>query len=104
MNSLLCSLASSKVLLLADENFAVMIRPSRETKGVGDDSYLMALDTLSRNSVVSSVFPTEDTVLRYVLPVEELPASLREEGETYPVEVTQVESEVLVQLAADWVL
>ena len=31
MNSLLCSLASVKVLFLAYENFAVMIRPSRVT-------------------------------------------------------------------------
>ena len=95
MNSLLCSLASAKVLLLADENVAVRIRPSRgtlrETKGVGDDSDLMALDTLAGKSVVNSVLPPEDTVLRYVLPVEELPARLRE-GETFPVVVTQVES------------
>jgi hypothetical protein len=73
MNSLLCSLASAKVLLLADENVAVRIRPSRgtlrETKGVGDDSDLMALDTLAGKSVVNSVLPPEDTVLRYVLPV-----------------------------------
>ena len=61
------------MLLLADENFAVMIRPSRETlretKGVRDDSDLMVLDTLASNSVVRSVLPPEDTVLRYVLPV-----------------------------------
>ena len=95
MNSLLCSLASAKVLFLAYENFSVMIKPSRktlmETKGVGDDSDLMELDTLASKSVVSSVLPPEDTVLRYVLPVEELPARLRE-GETFPVVVTQVES------------
>ena len=55
----------------ADENFAVsvMLRPSRETNGVGDDSDLIALDTLACKSVVSSVLPPEDTVLRYVLPV-----------------------------------
>ena len=58
-----------------------------ETKGVGDDSDLMGLDTLASKSVVSSVLPPEDTVLRYVLPVEELPARLRE-GETFPVVVT----------------
>ena len=50
------------------------IRPSREilkeTKGVGDDSYLMELDTLASKSVGSSVLPPEDTVLRYMLPVE----------------------------------
>ena len=68
MNSLLCSLASAKVLLLAYENFAVMIRPSRETlmetKGVGDDSDLMELDTLASKSVVSSVLPPVDPVMR----------------------------------------
>ena len=67
MNSLMCSLASAKVLLLADKNFTVMIRPSRETlretKRLGDDSDLMALDTLASKSVVSSVLPPEDIQL-----------------------------------------
>ena len=54
---------------------------------MGDDSDLMKLDTLASKSVVSSVFPPEDTVLRYVLPVWELPARLRE-GETFHVVVT----------------
>ena len=83
------------ILATGSTSFAVMIRPSKETlmetRGMGDDSDLMDLDTLASKSVVSSVLPPEDTVLRYVLPVEELPVRLRE-GETFPMVVTQVES------------
>ena len=95
INSLLFSLASAKVLLLTYENFAVTIRPSRqtlmETKGVSEDWDLMELDTLASKNVLTNLLPPEDTVLRYVLPVEELPTRLRE-GQTFPVVITQVES------------
>ena len=97
MNSLLSSLASAKVLDLAYENFAMTIRPSKETlletRGImEEDCDLSDLDTLASRSVTQSNFlPPEDTVLRFVLPVEELPMRYKE-GETFPVVVTHVES------------
>ena len=97
MNSLLSSMAIAKVLDLAYENFAMAIRPSKETlletRGImGEDCDLSDLDTLASRSVTQSNFlPPEDTVLRLVLPVEELPMRYKE-GETFPVVVTLVES------------
>eukprot|EP00092_Neocalanus_flemingeri_P030049 GFUD01032625.1.p1 GENE.GFUD01032625.1~~GFUD01032625.1.p1 ORF type:complete len:492 (+),score=153.85 GFUD01032625.1:65-1540(+) len=96
MNSLLCSLASAKVLQLGYENCSVVVRPSRNTvmeiRGVGDGQCdLMELDTLASHSVVSSVLPPKDVVLRFVLPVQELPARMKE-GRSFPVVITQVES------------
>ena len=65
----------------------------RKKRGItGEDCDLSDLDTLANRSVTQSNFlPPEDTVLRLVLPVKELPMRYKE-GETFPVVVTLVES------------
>ena len=94
LNSLLSSMASAGVIDLSYENFSLTIRASRETlletRQVTETCDLSELDTLASSSVVDDM-PPEDTVLNYVLPVEELPPRYKE-GETFPVVITQVDS------------